>query len=107
MATISQVERLTARLPEADVALLSALLEDAEGAILAYTGRSSLPAALEHAKIQLATVYYNRRGLEGETSHSEGGVSCAMQDLPEGVAAQIRPYRLAKVVRMRAAEGAQ
>jgi len=107
MATYTQLERLNRRVPEADVALLCALLEDAEDAILAYTRRERLPRALEFAKVQLATIYYNRMGAEGETGRSEGGVSRTMQEMPESVAAQLRPYRLAKVVKMVAAEGAQ
>lgn len=93
-------ERLKARLPSAKEAELTALLEDAEGMILAYTGRRLLPSALETAQVQLAVVLYNRQGIEGQTAHSEGGVSRTMEDLPDGVKRQIAPYRLARIVRM-------
>ena len=91
-------ERLEARLPGVKTELLEALYEDAEGMILAYTGRQSVPAALETAVVQLAIVLYNREGIEGETSHSEGGVSRTMESLPENIRRQIGPYRLARIV---------
>ena len=89
------IERLRARLPEADDALLEMLLADAACAICAYTRRREVPQALTGAQVELATVYYNRLGIEGEISHSEGGVSRGMEALPEGIMAQIRPFRLA------------
>lgn len=91
-------ERLAARLDGAADAVLEAVLEDAQGMILAYTGRTALPMALETAQVQLAAVLYNRMGTEGESSHSEGGVSRTMEGLPEDIRRQIAPYRLARVV---------
>jgi len=91
-------ERLAARLAGATDAQLDGLLADAEGMLLAYTGRGSLPEALVTAQVQLAAVLYNRQGAEGETAHGEGGVSRTMEGLPEEIRRQIAPYRLAKVV---------
>ena len=91
-------ERLAARLDGAADAVLEAVLEDAQGMILAYTGRTALPMALETAQVQLAAVLYNRLGTEGESSHSEGGVSRTMEALPDEIRRQIAPYRLARVV---------
>lgn len=95
-------ERLALRIPKASQAEREALLEDAEGMILAYTGRRTLPETLETAKVQLAVVLYNRQGIEGETGHSEGGVSRSMEALPEEIRRQIAPYRLARVVSVHA-----
>lgn len=95
-------ERVVARLPTVEEGLLRALLADAEDAILAYLGRDALPPALQGAQAQLAVVYYNRMGIEGETSHAEGGVSRGMEALPHDIEEQIRPYRLARVVSMHA-----
>lgn len=93
------LERLKRRLPDAaDDALLIDLIEDAGRAICAYTCRESVPAALEGAQLMLAAVYFNRMGMEGETSHSEGGVSRAAQLMPEDIAVQLRPWRLARTV---------
>ena len=55
---------------------------------------------LESAKVQLAVVLYNRQGTEGQTSHSEGGVSRTMEGLPEDIRKQIAPYRLARIVKV-------
>lgn len=93
-------ERLKARLPGVAKDVLMALLEDAEGMILAFTGRHTLPRVLESAKVQLAVVLYNRQGTEGQTSHSEGGVSRTMEGLPEDIRKQIAPYRLARIVKV-------
>lgn len=93
-------ERLIARLPCEKPEKLEALYLDAEGMVLAYTGRQSLPRQLETAVVQLAMILYNREGIEGETSHSEGGVSRTMEGLPEEIRKQIMPYRLARIVRV-------
>lgn len=94
------LERLCARLPQASRAELEAFLNEAEGMLLAYTGRMVLPGALETALIQLAVVLYNRQGIEGQTAHSEGGVSRNMEGLPDEIIRQAAPYRLARIVRM-------
>ena len=90
-------ERLAARLEGVADAQLDLLLTDAEGMLLACTGRSVLPDALVTAQVQLAAVLYNRRGTEGETAHGEGGVTRTMEGLPEEIRRQIAPYRLAKI----------
>lgn len=95
---MSEMNRLSARLPGVQSDMLEMLLDEAEGMLLAYTGRMVLPGALQTAKIQLAVVLYNRQGIEGQTGHSEGGVSRTMETLPEEIRKQIAPYRLARVV---------
>lgn len=90
-------ERLAARLEGVADARLDLLLGDAEGMLLACTGRSVLPDALVTAQVQLAAILYNRQGTEGETAHSEGGVSRAMDGLPEEIRRQIAPYRVARI----------
>ena len=93
---MTQKERLCARLPDATDAQLELLLADAEGMLLACTGRRALPDALATAQVQLAAVLFNRMGAEGETAHSEGGVSRTMEGLPEEIRRQIAPYRIAR-----------
>ena len=90
-------ERLAARLEGVADAQLDLLLGDAEGMLLACTCRSVLPDALVTAQVQLAAILYNRQGTEGETAHSEGGVSRAMDGLPEEIRRQIAPYRMARI----------
>ena len=94
------VGRLALRIPEASQDELEALLTEAEGMLLAYTGRMTLPGALETAKLQLAVVLYNRQGIEGQTAHSEGGVSRSMEGIPQEIIRQAAPYRVARIVRM-------
>jgi len=98
------LDRLSVRLPGADNAVLEVLLEEAEGMLLAYTGRMTLPGALETAMVQLAVVLYNRQGIEGQSAHSEGGVTRTMEGIPQEILRQAAPYRLARIVRMNADE---
>ena len=95
---MTAAERLKLRLPGVQEELVQMLLEDAEGVLLAYTGRKSLPDVLQTAQIQLACCLYNRMGIEGETAHTEGGVSRTMEALPDDIRRQAAPYRVAKVV---------
>ena len=97
---MTALDRLKARTGSKDTALLEALLEDAEGMIRAYTGRRTFPDVLVTAQVQLAVVLYNRQGIEGQTAHSEGGVSRTMEALPEEIQRQIAPYRLARIVKV-------
>jgi len=78
---------------------LSLLLEDVNNDLLTWTNRTELPPALEPIQRQIAVIRYNRQGVEGQTSHSEGGVSRSFEDLPESIRAAINQYRLLKVVR--------
>lgn len=93
------LDKLKRRLPDAtDDALLLDLLEGARMQILAYTGRDELPEALGEAQLTLAAIAYNRMGMEGESAHSEGGVSRSSQALPEDVRRLLNPWRLARGV---------
>lgn len=93
------LERLKKRIPDAkDEGLLSEMLEAAGDAICAYTGRVTVPAPLESAQVALAAIGYNRLGMEGETSRSEGGVSRSVEPLPEDIRRQLNPWRLARTV---------
>ena len=89
-------ERLAARLEGVADAQLDLLLGDAEGMLLACTGRSVLPDALVTAQVQLAAILYNRQGTEGETAHSEGGVSRTAAALPDDLRAWLNCWRLAR-----------
>ncbi|MFF2449364.1 phage head-tail connector protein [Neobacillus sp. NPDC058068] len=79
--------------------LLDLLLEDVETDILTWTNRSELPKALESTQRQLAIIRYNMMGVEGQTSHSEGGVSRSFEDLPAVVKKTISQFVKAKVTR--------
>lgn len=97
---MTALERIKALLPEVPQEQLEALMLDAGEMIKAYTRRASVPDVLTGAQVRLAMILYNRMGTEGETSHSEGGVSRTMEGMPSEIEKQLRPYRLAVVVSM-------
>ncbi len=76
--------------------LLAVLLMQSEALALAVTGRRELPEGLVPAVIELAVLRYNRRGLEGESARTEGGVTARMDALPEDIRRQLRTYTLAR-----------
>lgn len=65
---------------EAD-GVLTGLLDDAEALVLnrmypfGYEDGATVPARYERIQIQLAVELYSRRGAEGQTDHSENGIS--------------------------------
>lgn len=74
--------------------LLNLYLEDAESTILELTHFLELPDGLSSTQIDLAIVYYNQQGIEGQTSHSEGGVSRSFEEgIPESIMKKIRSAR--------------
>ena len=96
-----QVEKLKVRLNEEDENLLEQLLEDAEAEILDYCKRDTLLPRMLGLQRELAIVYYNRLGSEGESSRSEGGVSVSYStDIPENIKIRLSSYRRLKAVRL-------
>lgn len=80
-------------------ALLEMLLEDAKGEILDYCNRDVLLPKMESLQRELAIIYYNRMGSEGESSRSEGGVSVSYSTvIPESLKSRLRSYRRLKAV---------
>lgn len=96
-----QIDKLKVRLNEEDTALLEQLLEDAETEILDYCNRDVLLPRMFGLQRELAIVYYNRLGSEGESSRSEGGVSVSYStDIPENIKKRLNFYRRLKAVRL-------
>lgn len=96
-----QIDKLKVRLNEEDTALLEQLLEDAETEILDYCNRDVLLPRMIGLQRELAIVYYNRLGSEGESSRSEGGVSVSYStDIPENIKRRLNSYRRLKAVRL-------
>lgn len=110
---MTALDRLKVRIPGASDgskdALLSAYLEDALEYILSTTGRTELPGRVEPTQVQLATILYNRQGIEGEQAHTTGGVSRTLfseEDLPASLRRVLQFWRVAKVTqRMKQGEG--
>lgn len=96
-----QVEKLKTRLNEEDTVLLEQLLEDAETEILDYCNREVLLPRMLGLQRELAVIYYNRLGSEGESSRSEGGVSVSYStDIPKNIKRRLNSYRRLKAVRL-------
>ncbi len=77
--------------------LLQLLLDDAASDLLSWCNRTVLPIGLESTQRQIAVIRYNMVGLEGQTAHSEGGVSRSFDELPLSVQKTINQYRKLKV----------
>lgn len=78
---------------------LQLILDDVRDDILAWTNRATLPVTLESTQRQIAVIRYNMQGVEGQTSHSEGGISRSFDDLPPSIQKTITQYRLLKAAR--------
>lgn len=88
--------RLKRRLPDAsDEALLADLLSEAAAFIRAYTRREVVPDELEDAVVRIAAILYNRMGMEGESTRTEGGVTHTADALPEDLRSWLNSWRLA------------
>ncbi len=87
------------RLPNVSSDLINSLLAEAKAQILSITGREELPPQLDYTQVKLAVIAYNRLGIEGQSSYSEGGVSLSVDSIPEAIRAEIAPYRLARTAR--------
>jgi hypothetical protein len=99
---LTQLEKIKIRLGIKDTSqdeLLNMLLEDAESEILDFTNRATLPVRAEALQRELAIIYHNRLGSEGEASRSEGGVSVSYStDIPESIKNRLIAFRRLKLV---------
>ncbi|MDQ0091664.1 hypothetical protein J2T12_005104 [Paenibacillus anaericanus] len=78
--------------------VIGLLIDDVQEDLLSWTNRTELPVRLESAQRQIVVIRYNMQGVEGQTSHSEGGVSRSFDDLPQSIRNTVTQYRLAKLV---------
>lgn len=86
---------------ESEDSLLTLMLEDAVQDVLTWTNRTDLPLSLESVVRQVVVIRYNKQGAEGQTSHSEGGISRSFEDLPKGLQQSILQKRLVRLVTYR------
>lgn len=81
--------------------LLNMLLEDAGTEILDYCNRDILLPKMEGLQRELAIIYYNHMGSEGEASRSEGGISVSyITDIPDNIKSRLNTFRRLKAVGM-------
>lgn len=101
---MTQLEKLKIRLEIKDISqddLLILLLEEAEFEILDYCNRDTLLPRMLGLQSELAVIYYNRLGAEGETSRSELGISVSYNnDIPENIKRRLNSYRRLKAVKL-------
>ena len=79
--------------------LLTALMQDAEEAILSMTGRTHMIDSLNGALRELVICNYNRLGSEGMSSRndSEVGISSNFEDIPKTLQQKIMRHSLVRV----------
>ena len=69
---------------ETDNDVLSTYLTLAKGVVLSraypYTEEDKVPAQYDTVHVEIAAYMLNKRGAEGETAHSENGVSRSYED---------------------------
>lgn len=95
---MTQLERFKLLTGEPDEALCELLLSDAADAVCDFIGRDSVPERLISVQVQLAVIAYNKRGAEGESSRSEGGISQSFDALPPDMLKRLRNYPRKAVV---------
>lgn len=82
---------------ESDEDLLSLLLLMAEERLLELTNRTRMIPKLTMAKRDWALIAYNRLGMEGEASRSQGGISSAFIEIPKTIEEAIITNRIARI----------
>ena len=88
MTTEEKIERLAVLISpdEADVELLTVLLGQSEGIVLnrrypfGVPDEATVPAQYEHIQLQIAVELFSKMGAEGQTSHSENGISRSYEE---------------------------
>lgn len=73
--------------------LIALYLADAEEDILTFTNLTAVPTGLLSTQVDMAIRLYNKRGIEGETAHSEGGISRSFEDLPDSIKRKLKSFR--------------
>lgn len=93
---LAQLDQLKLKLDISDAdkdALLQEYLDDAQEFILDTTHLDAVPEKLLRTQVELAIIYYNKQGIEGQTAHSEGGISRTFIDIPESIMKKIKSFR--------------
>ena len=89
---------LTSMTGETDSGILSVYLSIAENIVLAKAYPfahiyPTMPSKYDLVQVDIAAFLLNKRGAEGETSHSENGVNRSYEggDIPAGIICRITP----------------
>lgn len=72
---------------------VGALLLRAGNTILDITGRTEIPSQLLDVQAELALIYWNRKGTEGENRRSEGEITMDFtRGIPEDIMLRLKNY---------------
>ncbi len=72
---------------------VGALLLRAGNTILDITGRTEIPSQLIDVQAELALIYYNRKGTEGEKKRAEGEITMDFTaGIPEDIIMRLKNY---------------
>ena len=98
MTDTNKLTMLESMTGETDSTVLSTYLTLAKGVVIskAYpygTGTEEVPAPYHTTQVEIAAYMLNKRGAEGETAHSENGVSRSYEDgdIPATLLRRITP----------------
>lgn len=98
MTEARKMELLTGMVGDTDTATLTAYLEIAADVVLRHAypfepDRGEIPEAYDMVQVQIAAYLLNKRGAEGEVSHSENGISRHYEDgdIPPSLLRRIVP----------------
>ena len=98
MTDIQKRTMLEAITGETEEAVLSAYLTLAEGVVIRKAfpfgdGKESMPSKYDRTQVEIAAYMLNKRGAEGETAHSENGITryYADGDIPSALLRRILP----------------
>lgn len=98
MSTLDKIKLTLGITGIAEDALLNMLIEDVTEDLLSWINRNTLPSTLDPTLRQIVIIRYNKMGIEGETSHSEGGISRSFEDLSPSLKSTIANHRVIRVV---------
>ena len=99
MTEAEKLAMVKAMTGEKDEEMLSTYLSLAAGTVLRRCypfddTATAVPDRYAHVQVQIAAYMVNKRGAEGETAHSENGVSRSYEngDVPESLLRDVVPY---------------
>lgn len=94
----AMIEMVAAMTGEANTDVVSAYFDLAGSKLLSLVypyddSKTALPAKYQHVQVEAAVYLLNKRGGEGQTAHSENGISRSYEsaDLPESMLRGIVP----------------
>ncbi|MDT8715442.1 phage head-tail connector protein [Clostridium sp. 19966] len=73
--------------------LLQIYLDDAKEYILGAIHQDAIPDGLLSAQVEIAIIFFNKLGIEGESAHNEGGINRTFEGIPDSILKRIKSFR--------------